>query len=416
MTLSTLQAPAERLRSARSGWRRLLGTAGIAFCLLPSLFSVASSAAQTQTNGKQAIVIGYLELQEEQPPLLSNVLPPPEDNGLQGARLGMADNNAGGKFLGLDYQLREARSYELPDLQAALTQWQADGIQSVLVNAPAATLQALSSQAPDILFFNVGSSSDLLRTESCLTNVLHTLPSRAMLTDALAQWLIKKRLKKWLLISGSREGDQRYADAVRRSAKRFGAKLVAEKEWTFDSDLRRSAQTEVPLFTQTKEYDAVVVADEPGDFGEFILYNTWYPRPMVGTQGLTPTGWHRVIEQWGAAQLQSRFGRQADRWMTDKDYAAWAAMRSIGESVSHNIDYQSAALKSHLLGPKFELAGFKGRKLTYRNWNGQLRQPIALIHPRALVSQSPQEGYLHPTTELDTLGFDQRESQCNLSQ
>ncbi|WP_246624957.1 ABC transporter substrate-binding protein [Oceanobacter mangrovi] len=373
------------------------------------LLATTSQAAELQT-----IQIGYLELQQQQSPLLSNVLPDPEDNGLQGARLGRDDNNAGGKFLGLQYQLQESRSYQLDDLKASLQQWQTNGMQAVLVNAPADALQQLSLLAPNLLLFNIGSNSDELRSQTCLNNVLHTLPSRAMLTDALAQWLISKKLKKWLLITGTRPGDKLYADAVRRSAKRFGGKLVAEKDWTFDADLRRSAAAEVPLFTQTKEYDAVIVADEPGDFGEFILYNTWYPRPVVGTQGLTPTGWHRVVEQWGAAQLQNRFDRLAHRWMTDKDYAAWAAMRSIGETLAHQQPYAAAALKDYLLGPDFELAGFKGRKLTYRNWNGQLRQPIPLIHPRALVSQSPQEGYLHPTTELDTLGFDKPESQCRI--
>lgn len=379
----------------------------ILFPLL-AVFTPTSSAAPAL----KTITIGYLELQTETEPLLSNVLPPPEDDALQGAYLGVADNNAGGKFLGLKYELAVTRSHDLEDLKQALTALVQAGTQVVLLNAPTAALQALVAQSPETLFFNVGNADNQLRDSQCSANLLHTLPSRAMLADALAQWLIKKKLKRWLLITGTREGDQLYADAIRRSAKRFGGKLVAEKDWTFDADLRRSAAAEVPLFTQTKEYDAVVLADEPGDFGEFIIYNTWYPRPVVGTQGLIPTGWHRVVEQWGAAQLQNRFDRQAQRWMTDKDYAAWAALRSVGETLAHGIPDKAEAIREHLLGIDFELAGFKGRKLTYRNWNGQMRQPIALIHPRALVSQSPQEGYLHPNTELDTLGFDKPESQC----
>ena len=35
------------------------------------------------------------------------------------------------------------------------------------------------------------------------------------------------------------------------------------------------------------------------------------------------------------------------------------------------------------------------------------------IEPRTL---SPQQGFLHPKTELDTLGFDQPESQCTAFQ
>ena len=64
----------------------------------------------------------------------------------------------------------------------------------------------------------------------------------------------------------------------------------------------------------------------------------------------------------------------------------------------------------------FELAGFKGRALTYRTWNGQLRQPIAIAHPRALVAQAPLEGFLHQTNELDSLGLDRPESKCEVFQ
>ena len=156
----------------------------------------------------------------------------------------------------------------------------------------------------------------------------------------------------------------------------------------------------------------VVVADERGDFGEYVPFNTWLPRPVVGTQGLSPVGWHRVVEQWGAAQLQSRFQDLASRWMTSTDYASWAAVRSIAEGVTRTGSNDATKLRNYIRSDQFQLAGFKGRKLSYRSWNGQLRQPIALIHPRALVSQSPQQGFLHPVNELDTLGFDKPEVHC----
>ena len=48
-------------------------------------------------------------------------------------------------------------------------------------------------------------------------------------------------------------------------------------------------------------------------------------------------------------------------------------------------------------------------------WNGQMRQPIPLVHPRGLVATAPFEGFLHPNTELDTLGFDRPESECRIN-
>ena len=363
------------------------------------------------------VKIGYLSLEQDKGPVLSNILPEPDDAGEQGATLAIADSNTTGRFLKQHYTLTSARSDQFEAVLSSARQQLADGVRYFVTDLPAAELSQLSAAlGNDALILNAGAQDDTLRTEQCLPNVLHTTPSRAMLTDALGQWLKARRMTRWLLITGSTDDDQAYAQALKRAAKRFGHTIVAEKAWSFDTDLRRTAQTEMPLFTQTKEYDVVVVADERGDFGEYVLFNTWLPRPVVGTQGLTPVAWHRVVEQWGAAQLQSRFEKQAKRWMNGKDYAAWAAVRTVAEAVTRTNTTDLTTLRNYIVSDQFELAAFKGRKLNYRGWSGQLRQPIPLVHPRSLVSQSPQEGFLHPETELDTLGFDAPESQCRIQQ
>jgi hypothetical protein len=43
-----------------------------------------------------------------------------------------------------------------------------------------------------------------------------------------------------------------------------------------------------------------------------------------------------------------------------------------------------------------------------------LRQPILLSDGRVIVSVSPQEGFLHQHSELDTLGYDRPETKCRL--
>ncbi len=377
--------------------------------LLLSLLSLPICAAPLEME------VAFIKLQQDKGPVLSNILPEPKDAGLRGAELGIADSNTTGRFLKHHYTLSITESDQWESLAAQAQQLYASGIRVFVADMPSTALQQLSSLlGEDVLIFNSAAKDDALRTDICLNNTLHSMPSRAMLADALGQWLKSKRLTKWLMITGATEDDKAYSAALKRAAKRFGHKLVDEKQWSFDTDLRRTAQKEMPLFTQGKDYDVVVVADERGDFGEYVLYNTWLPRPVVGTQGLTPVTWHRVVEQWGAAQLQSRFDRLAGRWMNNEDYAAWAAVRSVAEAVTRTNSNDVNTLKAYLMSDKFELAGFKGRKLTYREWNGQLRQTIPLIHPRSLVSQSPQEGFLHPVSELDTLGYDQPESRCNL--
>jgi len=378
--------------------------------LSASLLSVTVQASETLN-----IPILYLKQTIVRPPVLSNIQPPTEDSGLRGAEVAITDSNTTGRFLNHQYSLQ---SVSVKDGEAALKQaqqWLKQGNRLILADLPAATLRQLVA-APDIkgqaIVFNVSAKDDKLRSQQCTSGLLHTIPSRAMLSDALAQFLIARRWNEWFLISGTRAGDKAFAKAIKRSAKRFGGKLIAEKSWSFDTDLRRTAQQELPLFTQVDDYDVTLVADEAGDVGEYIPYNTWLPRPVAGTQGLTPVAWHGVVEQWGAIQLQNRFKKHAQRPMNGVDYASWVAVRSLSEAVTRTNSNDAKTLYNYLLSDEYEIAAFKGRKLSFRNWNGQLRQPIPLVHPKALVSQSPQQGFLHPHSELDTLGYDRAEVQC----
>ena len=362
------------------------------------------------------IPIAYLKLETESAPVLSNILPEPEDAGLQGAALGVSDSNTTGRFLKHEYRLESVSSDSLQELIGQAEVWLESGIAYFLLDMPANDTRAIAAHFADrpVLFFNVASRDTALRTKDCPANTLHTRPSDAMLADALGQWYVSRKQKQWFLVTGPREEDQGFAAGLRRTAKRYGIELVADKPWTFDIDLRRTASQEMPAFTRASEYDAVVVADVAGGFGEYVLHNTWLPRPVAGTQGLMPVTWHRAVEQWGAAQLQSRFEKQAGRWMNSLDYAAWAAVRTVAESVTRTQSVDRQTVLEYILSDDFELAAFKGRKLNYRRWNGQLRQPIPLVHPRALVAQAPLQGFLHPDTELDTLGTEQRESDCSV--
>ncbi|MFV9654624.1 ABC transporter substrate-binding protein [Pseudomonas sp. NY15366] len=380
------------------------------FCLAVA-FGVAAGASANELQ----VRIGYLAHLPPRGPLLSNVIPEPSDAGRRGAELAIIDSNSTGRFLKQQFELQSAESDQADELLAAAERQHQAGIRLFVVNAPTATLRQLSQRLPDSLLFNAGSADDGLRREQCLGNVLHTLPSRAMLTDALAQFLAVRKWTRWLLVTGNTEDDIAYADALKRAAKRFGHKIVAEKPWSFDNDQRRSAQAEMPLFTQASEYDVVLVADERGDFGEYLPYNTWYPRPVAGTQGLTPTAWHKTVETFGAAQLQKRFEELAGRWMNDRDFAAWMAVRSVAAAVTKLRAAEPQAIRTLALSADLPLDGFKGRKLSFRPWNGELRQPIPLVHPRALVSTSPQDGFLHPSNEMDSLGYDRPEVSCDLA-
>ncbi|SHE62325.1 ABC transporter, substrate binding protein, PQQ-dependent alcohol dehydrogenase system [Litoreibacter ascidiaceicola] len=365
-----------------------------------------------------ALDVGYLSVEAHRPPTLSNLDPVPANLGLAGAQTGLQDNLTTGKFLGHGYSLIEVQvSVGEDPLEPARDLLQSTSF--ILLDAPAETLAAIADlpEAQGAILFNTSAGELSLRDTECRANLLHSLPSHAMRTDALAQFFVQRRWNDLVMIFGSYAQDQAYAEAMRRSLKKFGMALSEEKSWAFDADMRRTASQEIPLFTQDLgDYDALIVADELHDFGRYVLYNTWQARPVVGSEGLSAVTWSPVIEQWGAAQLQSRFSDAHARDMATQDYAAWAAMRSLGEAVTRTNSADPDTLRSYILSDSFELAGFKGRPLTYRAWNGQLRQPIAIAHPRALVAQAPLEGFLHQTNELDSLGLDRPESQCEAFQ
>lgn len=391
---------------------RFIATTTKSLCWLFLLQKSAFAAVQN-------IDILYVKLHAEmsaEPLLLKQ---PADNKTLAGAKLAIEDSNTTGRFLKQHYQLTVVEDNNadglIGQLKRLLSVQKAPG--TVLVDVPENAFNAVSEviRGSGALVMNISSREDALRQSQCAEKVLHTVPSRAMLADAMTQYLMSRRWREWFLVSGNSDGDKAFASALQRSAKRFGAKIVEQKQWSFDTDLRRVAQKEIPLFTQHDDYDVVVVADEQHLFDKYFPGNTWLPRPVVGTEGLVPTGWHWTLEQWGATQLQNRFYSQFAREMTESDYAAWLAVRAISEAVTRTKSTASDVLYDYLLSDSFELAAFKGRKLSFRAWNGQLRQPIPLVHPNGLTALLPLEGYMHPVTDLDTLGYDKPEVRCNMA-
>ncbi len=366
------------------------------------------------------IPIALLGLEEEEHIPLSLLEPIVDDTGRAGADQGISDNNTTGQFTGQSFRLTSVQLKQGDSLSQAFGELHDKGIRVYLLNLPAEQLLSLADlpQAGDSLLFNIGARDDELRTRQCRPNLLHTAPSRAMLADALAQYLAWKRWNEWFLVVGRHPQDQAYADALKRAAKRFGHKIVEEKAWTFVPGARRTdsghvaEQQEINAFTQVDDYDILMVADEQDEFGEFMTYRTYRPRPVGGTQGLSSSAWSGVHEQWGATQFQRRFRETHGRWMTDRDYAAWLAVRTVGEAATRTASNRPETLASYILSPEFNLAAFKGRPVTYRDWNGQLRQPLLITSPRVLISVSPQKGFLHQFSTLDTLGYDRPESAC----
>jgi ABC transporter substrate binding protein (PQQ-dependent alcohol dehydrogenase system) len=368
------------------------------------------------------VPIGYLG-RAERIETISLLDQPASNDGIAGAQLAIEDNNTTGKFLNQSFSVEALRLKDRDDPAAAVTQLADRGISLFITDLPADMLlkAAEAGGARGLIFFNAGAIDDQLRQQDCRPNVIHAAPTRSMLADGLAQYLVLKRWGRWLLVVGSHESDKLYAAALRRAAGRFGAKIVQERVFEDTGGARRTdsglvqIQSQIPLFTQSApDYDILVAADESQVFAPYLPYRTSTPRPVAGSAGLVPTSWDASHDQWGAIQLQKRFVQSFSRRMTALDMQAWTAARMIGEAVGRVQSADPKTILDFIKGPDFALAAFKGRKLTVRDWDLQLRQPILLADGRVIVSVSPQEGFLHQYSELDTLGIDRPETKCQL--
>ena len=344
---------------------------------------------------------------------------PPDDLGFAGASLGTADNATTGSFMQQTF-LAEMVAATPETVEAEMQELLDAGVWWIVTLADAETTVRLADLAGDqALVLNASATDDRLRGEDCRANLLHVAPSDAMVADALAQFLVWKRWTDWFLIEGSHPEDQALAAAYRRSAEKFGAEIVEERVFEDTGGARRTdsgtvqVQGQMPTFTQrAPEHDVVVAADRAGVFAAHLPYHTWDPRPVAGSAGLVPETWHPAHEAWGATQWQTRFEREANRTAWDEDYQVWMALRVLGEAGTRTQGGDFATIRDFVLSDRFDLAAFKGQKLTFRDWDGQLRQPILLTADTVVASVSPQSEFLHQTSQLDTLGIDRPETTC----
>lgn len=393
--------------------------------VLAALAGTAAAGATRRVLGAATptLTIGYVHWLHRVD-TFSLVFQPARDNGQAGATVGVDDNNTTGRFVGQGFALAAEQTRTADDPVAALNRLIAKGVRLVLTDRPAADVLRLSDAAAPhgVTIFNVGAAEDSLREEDCRDNVIHVAPSFTMLADALAQYLIWKRWRRWLLAYGRHPRDLLLAAAYRRSAKIFGARIVTARQYTGETGSRETdtglieLQEQLPVFTQNApDYDVLIAADEGHVFASELPYRTWDARPVAGSAGLMPASWDPNSMQFGGKQLQDRFQAYAHRLMTPLDMNAWTAARMIGTAASYAHTLDPDKILAFMRGPQFTIGAYKGEGLTLRDWNWQLRQPILLSDSgRTVVSISPQPGFLHQFSRLDTLGIDRPESKCKL--
>ena len=340
----------------------------------------------------------------------------PQGRALDAVRLAAEDAAMELQTVGLELKIRDVVLADMQALPKALADLKAQHVQHLIADLPVTELRQLVGTAPAALggamVFNTGLDDDALRAEQCEAHLLHTYPSRQMLADALAQYLAARSWRKVLMLQGPLPGDQLQVDAMNRSARRYGLNVTQTRPFKLSSDPRDRDLANTRLLTGDREHDVVAVMDSQGEFARTLPYATQWPRPVVGSNGLVALAWHPQWDRSGGPQISRGFQRLAKRPMQSADWAAWAAVKAVAavlaEEPRAGIAQQLKALRS---GTVF-FDGFKGPRLSFRAWDGQLRQPLFLSNIDGVVGVAPIDGVLHPTEVMDTLGMDEKESKC----
>jgi len=340
----------------------------------------------------------------------------PAGKALGGVALGVDDAQVELDTRGIALQVKAFELADAASLNKLLADLKAARVQHVVADLPVPELRALVQAAPaalgGALVFNTAQEDDALRAEHCAMHLLHTAPSAAMRADALAQYLAARSWRKALLLTGPTPDDAALARAFERAAKRYGVQIVERKPFKLTGDPRERELANTRLLTNERSHEVVAVMDADGEFARTLPYATQWPRPVVGASGLTAQAWHPHWERYGGPQLTRRFARANQRPMGSHDWAAWAAAKAVAAVLVHDPKATIAQQAQALRNGTVAIDGFKGQRLTFRAWDGQLRQPLFLAHGDGVVGSAPLDGVLHPKEVLDTLGVDQAESAC----
>jgi ABC transporter substrate binding protein (PQQ-dependent alcohol dehydrogenase system) len=376
-----------------------------------------AGAAEAAPLGK-AVTVGYLQLAndaryDDRAGPGDTVITPGRP--VAGAEMAVGEVNLTAAALGRSFALSKAEADDAAGLAERIGAMAKQGVHWFLLDAPddamAAVAKALKGR--DLLLFNISAPGDGLRGADCQRELVNVYPSRAMLADALAQLLVARKWPEVLVLRGPLAEDKAASAAFIRSAKRYGLKIAAERDFLLSNDPREREKDNMALLTGNAAYDVVFVADAEGEFARALPYNTVRPRPVIGATGLVPEAWSWLWDRYGAPQVSHRFARASGRQMTGADWAAWLSLRALDEAIERAGASDTAAVDKYLLGPDLALDGAKGPPLSFRSWDHQLRQPILLATADAVITEAPLTGFLHPNNVLDTLGYDQPESACH---
>ena len=127
--------------------------------------------------------------------------------------------------------------------------------------------------------------------------------------------------------------------------------------------------------------------------------------------------WDASLERYGAGQLNPRFHDRFATAMDSEAWAGWVAVKIAAETCFRAKSCSARDLLDGLERPTARFDGHKGRPLSFRRWDHQLRQPLYVVRrddaSREII-EVPARGSegVSAAEQLDRLGASEGASSC----
>jgi branched-chain amino acid transport system substrate-binding protein len=295
------------------------------------------------------------------------------------------------------------------------------------------------TQQEKVVFLSSVARAGRLRGEQCHRYTFHIEPDLAMHVHAVGQWLVRNNRKRWyFIVADDALGQEVYGNASRWLQAQGGTELGRS-----DTAPRQRDYTPVLESLAGQEIEVIFVALMGEDLANFLgqvkgsgiaalvagapldTIAMWHVGPGVAA-GVWAASWYHELERFSARELNRRFMRRFGKPAEAHAWANWAAVKLVVEGVLRGGSTEAAALIDYLEGA-IAFDGHKGKPLTFRDWNHQLRQPLYVLKARDAKTENSRDlfelvGELPPPTGreksaselLDTIGEPKTESLCRL--
>jgi len=353
--------------------------------------------------------------------------------GLIGARAAAEEMTATARLLGRRFALL-AVSAPTPEAATHQAKRLVDrGVRILLGGFDFETARAVAefAQRARILFFNVGTPDGRLRNEACSRYAFHVEASDAQYIDAIADWFIRglaflvdedapegvriirrRPTRAWFLVTHdapiwqARRRRMQVALEQRHWGGRIAGDVTVRGGVAFDEVFRaiRAARPDLVLLLLPparqldfyRAYDRSGLAFEVTGFPEPVTQTRAFFRalllaaPRVARGAVRTVLWEPTYKAHGSLQLSNRLLTRWGHPMDGPVWASWFAVKSVWELVLRSGTLDPDRLVEALEKGAVTFDGHKGIALTFRPWDHQLRQPLAMSRLVGL-SQDPME-------------------------